>query len=185
MEVPESGELSEKERVVLERNQGQLIEHPIAYTQNHRNRRCNRHVHPPILTPLSFLLHRPILPHRVRARPRLRALRSISPVQSIPRSSWSRRFHRPHHRPQMLRRCSPEDDFWPLIPAESAGETRDLPSSRMFPDPNRSVRSSGAGPYPADTRHHYRDCNLTNIFLCKFPYTKTKCERCLLSRALK
>lgn len=175
MEVPESGELSEKERVVLERNQGQLIEHPIAYTQNHRNRRCNRHVHSPILTPRTFLLRRPILPHRVRAQPRLRALRSISPVRSIPRSSGSRRLHRPHHLPQMLRRCRPEDDFWPLIPAEFAGEMRDLRRSRMFPDPN--IRSSGAGPYPAGTRHHYRNCNLTNFFLCQFPYTETKCER--------
>jgi hypothetical protein len=111
--VPECCKLSEKEGVMLERNQGQFVQHPIPYSQHHRNRRCNRHLHRPIqilltLPPLILfhflLLHCPILAaallrqilYSVRARAGAHHLLLHAPaVRSLPRPSASHRFHNP------------------------------------------------------------------------------------------
>jgi len=98
--IPESGKLSKEERVLLQRNQSQLIQNPVPHTQHHRRRRCRRHFRRPLTTPLhclpsTFCRHLPIL-HRVGARPRLLLPPSGCKCQPRAASHGGSRRHQPH-----------------------------------------------------------------------------------------
>lgn len=52
--LPERGELGEEERVLLERHERELVEHPVAGTKDHRDRRRRNNFRRLLLPPIHL-----------------------------------------------------------------------------------------------------------------------------------
>ena len=120
-EVPESRELSKEERIVLQRNQRELVQNSVSGAHHHRHRGGEHHLRRPI--PAFPTTLRRESPHRARTRRRHRRLLL---ARSLPRAAalhWRRQSQR-YCRP--LRRAAVVDlanrgGPWSATEAELAG----------------------------------------------------------------
>ena len=131
---------------MFERNQGQLVQHSIPYSQHHRKRRCDNHFHPPItLTTatsaaniLLFLHH-----HQIAPPPILRPVRPLlhplltSPIRSHPHSSSSHSLRLRHHQPP-----PPQNDPLPPVHSNST-KPRNLAGSQNLPGNHWNTNAGG------------------------------------------